>query len=76
MTHLFLHFLSYIGSDEHLIHKILDPSVLSNALGTFSSLQSILKHSGTSAVAWVGESGGAYNSGRNHVTNAFGFSFW
>ncbi|GMN45471.1 hypothetical protein TIFTF001_014646 [Ficus carica] len=64
------------GSDEHLIHKILDPSVLSNALGTFSSLQSILKHSGTSAVAWVGEAGGAYNSGRNHVTNAFGFSFW
>ncbi|EXB80736.1 Heparanase-like protein 3 [Morus notabilis] len=64
------------GSDEHLIDKILNPSVLSSESGTFGSLQSILKHSGTSAVAWVGEAGGAYNSGRNLVTNAFVFSFW
>ncbi|CAL5397139.1 unnamed protein product [Camellia sinensis] len=42
----------------------------------FSNLQSILKASGTSTVAWVGEAGGAYNSGRNLVTNAFVFSFW
>ncbi|XP_062098594.1 heparanase-like protein 3 [Humulus lupulus] len=64
------------GSDEHLIDKILNPSVLSGESKTLSSLQSILKHSTTSAVAWVGESGGAYNSGRNLVTNAFVFSFW
>ncbi|KAI3714877.1 hypothetical protein L6452_21837 [Arctium lappa] len=28
------------------------------------------------ASAWVGEAGGAYNSGHNLVTNAFVFSFW
>ncbi|GMH30675.1 hypothetical protein Nepgr_032518 [Nepenthes gracilis] len=64
------------GVDEHLVEKILDPTYLDGEAKTFSSLQSILKSSGTSAVAWVGEAGGAYNSGRNHVTNAFVFSFW
>ncbi|GAB4828215.1 hypothetical protein Ancab_035129 [Ancistrocladus abbreviatus] len=64
------------GVDEHLIEKILDPSYLDGEANTFRSLQNILKSSPTSAVAWVGEAGGAYNSGRNHVTNAFVFSFW
>lgn len=45
-------------------------------LSTFSDLQRLLKSTGTSAVAWVGEAGGAYNSGRHLVTDAFVFSFW
>ena len=65
-----------IGVDDHLIEKILDPSSLDSTSQTFSSHQSILKNSGTQAVAWVGEAGGAYNSGHNLVTNAFVFSFW
>ncbi|KAF3447084.1 hypothetical protein FNV43_RR12264 [Rhamnella rubrinervis] len=64
------------GNDKHLTEKILDPSLLGGESRTLSSLQSILKSSGTSAVAWVGEAGGAYNSGHNHVTNAFVSSFW
>ncbi|XP_050217110.1 heparanase-like protein 3 isoform X2 [Mercurialis annua] len=64
------------GVDNHLVNKILDPSYLDIGSGTFSSLQEVLKSSGTQAVAWVGEAGGAYNSGRNLVTNAFVFSFW
>ncbi|KAJ0959449.1 putative glycosidase [Helianthus annuus] len=36
----------------------------------------ILKKSRSSTVAWVGEAGGAYNSGHNLVTNAFVFGFW
>ncbi|XP_009625836.1 heparanase-like protein 3 [Nicotiana tomentosiformis] len=64
------------GRDEHLVDKILDPSYLDGEADTFSKLQNVLKTSGTSVVAWVGEAGGAYNSGRNHVTNAFVFSFW
>ncbi|XP_010048937.2 heparanase-like protein 3 isoform X2 [Eucalyptus grandis] len=64
------------GVDDHLIYKILNPSYLDGAVRTFSSLQTLLKNSGTSAVAWVGEAGGAYNSGRNLVTNSFVFSFW
>lgn len=64
------------GVDEHLIDKILNPSYLDGEADTFRNLRNSLKSYGTSAVAWVGEAGGAYNSGRNHVTNSFVFSFW
>ncbi|TKW19923.1 hypothetical protein SEVIR_4G051400v4 [Setaria viridis] len=64
------------GRDTHLIEKILDPSVLDGMISTFSNLQGILKSTGTSTVAWVGEAGGAYNSGHHLVTDAFVFSFW
>ncbi|GAA0187459.1 hypothetical protein LIER_34747 [Lithospermum erythrorhizon] len=64
------------GVDEHLVQKILDPSYLDGEAMTFNNLQSVLKSSPSKAAAWVGEAGGAYNSGRNHVTNAFVFSFW
>ncbi|AQK84105.1 Heparanase-like protein 3 precursor [Zea mays] len=64
------------GRDTHLIDKILNPSVLDGMRSTFSSLQGLLKSAGTSTVAWVGEAGGAYNSGRHLVTDAFVFSFW
>ncbi|CAN6245728.1 unnamed protein product [Urochloa humidicola] len=64
------------GVDDHLIEKILDPSYLDGEASTFSNLQGILKSAGTSTVAWVGEAGGAYNSGHHLVTDAFVFSFW
>uniref|UniRef100_A0A5B7C9A5 Putative heparanase-like protein 3 n=1 Tax=Davidia involucrata TaxID=16924 RepID=A0A5B7C9A5_DAVIN len=64
------------GVDDHLVDKILDPSYLDGGSQPFRSLQSILKNSRTSTTAWVGEAGGAYNSGHNLVTNAFVFSFW
>ncbi|KAM4125499.1 hypothetical protein ACB094_01G314400 [Castanea mollissima] len=64
------------GVDQHLVEKILDPSYLDGEGNTFRSLHNIVRSSSTSAVAWVGEAGGAYNSGHNLVTNAFVFSFW
>ncbi|KAI3524395.1 hypothetical protein L1887_03049 [Cichorium endivia] len=64
------------GVDQHLVEKILDPSYLDGEADTFKQLENILKTSVTSATAWVGEAGGAYNSGHNLVTNAFVFSFW
>ncbi|KAK3159377.1 hypothetical protein QOZ80_2AG0149330 [Eleusine coracana subsp. coracana] len=64
------------GVDNHLIEKILNPSYLDGMVSTFSNLQGILKSAGTSAVPWVGEAGGAYNSGHHLVTDAFVFSFW
>ncbi|KAL6606098.1 hypothetical protein ACP70R_041751 [Stipagrostis hirtigluma subsp. patula] len=64
------------GRDTHLIEKILNPSVLDGMESTFSNLQGILNSAGTSTVAWVGEAGGAYNSGHHLVTDSFVFSFW
>lgn len=58
------------------MEKILDPSYLDHEATTFRTLKDIIKNSPTKAVAWVGESGGAYNSGRNLVSNAFVYSFW
>lgn len=65
-----------VGSDDHLVDKILDPSNLDGGSQPFRDLQRVLKTSGASTKAWVGEAGGAYNSGRNLVTNTFAFSFW
>ncbi|XP_059432392.1 heparanase-like protein 3 [Corylus avellana] len=64
------------GVDQHLVEKILDPSYLDGEADTFRGLHNILRTSPTPATAWVGEAGGAYNSGHNLVTNAFVFSFW
>lgn len=69
-------FYEILGVDDHLVEKILNPDYLNAESSTFRGLQSLLKSRNTSARAWVGEAGGAYNSGRNHVTNSFIFSFW
>ena len=68
--------LDIAGRDTNLIEKFLNPSVLDGMVSIFSNLQGILKSTGTSTVAWVGEAGGAYNSGHHLVTDAFVFSFW
>lgn len=64
------------GNDTDLVEKILNPSYLSQEAATFKGLQDVLQNYGSWSNAWVGESGGAYNSGQNLVTNAFVMSFW
>ncbi|XP_022042202.1 heparanase-like protein 3 [Helianthus annuus] len=64
------------GVDKGLVEKILNPSYLDGLADPFKQLENILETSGTSASAWVGEAGGAYNSGHHLVTDAFVFSFW
>ncbi|GLT85298.1 hypothetical protein SLE2022_034910 [Rubroshorea leprosula] len=71
------HIYNLGGADNNnLTGEILDPNYLQGGSYSFSNLQQILKNSGSSAVAWVGEAGGAHSSGRNLVSNAFVDSFW
>ncbi|KAJ0536332.1 putative glycosidase [Helianthus annuus] len=64
------------GVDRNLVKKILDPHFLSRATVTFTGLQQTLDMDGPWASAWIGESGGAYNSGGLHVSDTFVNSFW
>ncbi|XP_068656282.1 heparanase-like protein 1 isoform X2 [Aristolochia californica] len=64
------------GSDPHLVEKILDPHHLNGIKGTFENLQLTIQRHGPWTSAWVGESGGAYNSGGRLVSNTFVNSFW
>lgn len=67
---------SVSGSDAKLADKILNPDYLDRISNTFSSLTQTILRNGPWASAWVGESGGAYNSGGPNVSNAFVDSFW
>ncbi|QCD80594.1 heparanase 1 [Vigna unguiculata] len=64
------------GVDDHLTQTILDPSKLDGPADTFRRLKGILKNSTNKVTAWVGEAGGAYNSGHHLVSDAFVYSFW
>lgn len=68
--------ISLSDSDEHLERKILDPERLSRVESIFGNLSETIKIYGPWSSAWVGEAGGAYNSGGNHVSNRFLNSFW
>ncbi|KAE9601927.1 putative glycosidase [Lupinus albus] len=64
------------GSDENLESKILDPKRLSKVKTIFSNLSESIQKNGPWTSAWVGEAGGAYNSGGRNVSNTFVDSFW
>ncbi|XP_060205002.1 heparanase-like protein 1 [Lycium barbarum] len=64
------------GSDHKLVDKILNPEYLNKISDTYRSLTQTIERNGPWASAWVGESGGAYNSGGPNVSNAFVDSFW
>eukprot|EP00262_Sarcandra_glabra_P012043 TRINITY_DN3004_c0_g3_i1.p1 TRINITY_DN3004_c0_g3~~TRINITY_DN3004_c0_g3_i1.p1 ORF type:complete len:470 (-),score=63.06 TRINITY_DN3004_c0_g3_i1:64-1341(-) len=65
------------GIDPKLImSKILNPHHLSQIAETFKELQHTIQRHGPWASAWVGESGGAYNSGGHLVSDTFVDSFW
>ncbi|KAG2407771.1 Heparanase-like protein [Vigna angularis] len=64
------------GSDEHLDRKILDPEHLSKVESIFRSLSETIKKYGQWSSAWVGEAGGAFNSGGRQISNTFVDSFW
>ncbi|KAM0951406.1 putative glycosidase [Dioscorea sansibarensis] len=64
------------GDDPHIASKILDPKYLDQIANTFINLQLTIETYGPWSSPWVGEAGGAYNSGSQQVSNKFLNSFW
>eukprot|EP01018_Ginkgo_biloba_P024908 Gb_17661 [translate_table: standard] len=64
------------GVDENLLEKILNPYHLSQEAQKFRALQTIVQNNGPWSSTWVGEAGGAYNSGYHLISDAFASSFW
>uniref|UniRef100_M8B357 Heparanase-like protein 1 n=1 Tax=Aegilops tauschii TaxID=37682 RepID=M8B357_AEGTA len=64
------------GNDPHVANRILDPQHLSRVSDTFRDLQLTVQRHGPWSAPWVGEAGGAYNSGSRTVSNTFLDSFW
>ncbi|KAJ7978480.1 Heparanase-like protein [Quillaja saponaria] len=64
------------GNDPNLVSKILNPQHLSKVSRTFINLEETIQQNGPWASVWIGESGGAFNSGGHNVSNTFVNSFW
>lgn len=64
------------GNDPQVANRILNPQYLSQISDTFRSLQLTIQRHGPWSAPWVGEAGGAYNSGSRQVSNTFLNSFW
>ncbi|XP_010552799.2 PREDICTED: heparanase-like protein 2 [Tarenaya hassleriana] len=64
------------GVDKTLIDKIQDPFYLTQIAQTFKDISSTIDRFGPWAGAWVGEAGGAYNSGGKDVSHTFANGFW
>ncbi|KAH6769554.1 glucuronidase 2 [Perilla frutescens var. hirtella] len=64
------------GVDPTLINKIQDPYFLDEVAQTYKDVSTSVELFGPWAGAWVGESGGAYNSGGRDVSHSFVNGFW
>ncbi|GAB2242054.1 hypothetical protein Droror1_Dr00018829 [Drosera rotundifolia] len=64
------------GVDKEIIHKIQDPFFLNQVAQTYHDIETSIKKFGPWAPAWVGEAGGAYNSGGKGVQNTFVDGYW
>ncbi|XP_042516627.1 heparanase-like protein 2 [Macadamia integrifolia] len=64
------------GKDLNLIYKIQDPFFLNQVAQTYKDIKQTTQSFGPWASVWVGESGGAYNSGGKYVSHTFVNSFW
>ncbi|XP_059648796.1 heparanase-like protein 2 [Cornus florida] len=64
------------GDDADLINKIQDPFFLSQIAQTYKDVANSVKLFAPWSGAWVGEAGGAYNSGGKDVSHTFADGFW
>lgn len=65
-----------VGVDPTLISKVQDPYFLDQIAETYREVSTSIKLFGPWSGAWVGEAGGAYNSGGKYVSHAFVDGFW
>ncbi|XP_008805083.2 heparanase-like protein 2 [Phoenix dactylifera] len=64
------------GVDKELIYRIQDPYYLYQIAQIYNDILAVIKDFGPWSSAWIGEAGGAYNSGGKDVSNTFANSFW
>lgn len=64
------------GNDPALITRIQDPFYLNRIAQTYKDVEMTVKEFGPWSGAWVGEAGGAYNSGGKTVSHTFVNGFW
>ncbi|KAJ7943376.1 Heparanase-like protein [Quillaja saponaria] len=64
------------GVDKTLINKVQDPYFLDQIAQTYQDISKTIKEFGPWSGAWVGEAGGAYNSGGKDVSHTFANGFW
>ncbi|KAG9439726.1 hypothetical protein H6P81_019891 [Aristolochia fimbriata] len=64
------------GVDPSVLSNTQDPYYLFNTANTYKDTAATLKDFGPWSSAWIGESGGAYNSGSKNVSHSFVDSFW
>ena len=64
------------GSDPNVWTKTLNATYLDQIIPLAAEVQRTLSKSAPSAKIYIGEAGGAYNSGRDNVTNSFNSGFW
>ncbi|KAK6945859.1 Glycoside hydrolase, family 79 [Dillenia turbinata] len=64
------------GVDPTLINKLQDPYFLDQIAQTHEDVHTSIKSFGPWANAWVGEAGGAYNSGGKDISHTFVNGFW
>ncbi|KAF5939149.1 hypothetical protein HYC85_023408 [Camellia sinensis] len=63
------------GVDSDLIYKVQDPYFLDQIAQTYKDVSTTINLFGPWAGAWVGEAGGAYNSGGKDVSHTFADGF-
>ncbi|KAL2546697.1 Heparanase-like protein 2 [Forsythia ovata] len=64
------------GVDKSLINKVQDPFFLDQIAQTYKDVSRSIQLFGPWSGAWVGEAGGAYNSGGKDVSHTFANGFW
>jgi len=64
------------GSNPQVWENAMNATYLDQIKVLGQSVNQVVSTTSPSSKIWIGEAGGAYNSGRDNVTNAFNSGFW